>query len=139
MAEFCYFRSMISRFTLVVGMVCTMLALSFTEPEAKPMLIIFTGSDWCANCRYLEKMVLRDSVFVHFASENTNLIIADFPQQNKQPDEIITRNDSLAFLYNKDGVYPKLVLVQGEKATLIPYHRQRSPELIDELRKQLSQ
>ncbi len=123
---------------MIVFFVCAMTTMSFVAPEGKPMLLIFTGSDWCANCRYLEKMVLRDSVFVHFASENTNLIIADFPQQNKQPDEIITRNDSLAFLYNKDGVYPKLVLIQGEKTTLIPYHRQRSPELIDELRKQLS-
>ena len=135
MVYFLYFRPMIARLTPVVGVVCAMFALGFIVPERKPTLIIFTGSDWCNNCRYLEKAILKDSSFVRFAAENTRLIIADFPQKNKQQDSIIIRNDSLAFLYNHEGTYPKIVLLTDDARIQIPFHRQKSSELIAEIRK----
>ncbi len=128
---------MISRLLSAAGWSCALIAFGCIVPEGKPTLIVFTGSDWCNNCRYLDKTVLKDSAFVHFAAENTHLIIADFPQKNQQPDSIIVRNDSLAFLYNHEGTYPKIVLVKAETPIQIPFHRQKSPELIAEIRKYL--
>lgn len=128
---------MISRLLSVAGIVCTVFVLGFAVPEGKPILIVFTGSDWCNNCRYLEKAVLNDSAFVRFATENTELIIADFPQKNIQPEPVILRNDSLAALYNSDGTFPKIVLLKNERRIQIPFHRQKSSELMAEIRKHL--
>lgn len=126
-----------ARLLSAAGWLCALIAFGFIVPEGKPTLIVFTGSDWCNNCRYLDKTVLKDSAFVHFAAENTHLIIADFPQKNKQQDSIIIRNDSLAFLYNHEGTYPKIVLLTDDARIQIPFHRQKSSELIAEIRKYL--
>jgi len=136
-ANFQYFRRMISRWLSVAGWCCAFFAFGFIIPEGKPTLIVFTGSDWCNNCRYLEKTVLNDSAFVRFTTENTELIIADFPQKNKLPAADVRRNDSLAALYNSDGTFPKIVLLKNERRIQIPFHRQNASALMAEIRKHL--
>ncbi len=104
-----------------------------------PNLIIFTGSDWCVNCMYLEKNVLQDSIFLSFTSQNTSLLIADFPQHRSLPEEEVARNTTLAERFNPEGVFPKIVLVQGNTFKIIPYHRQGSSAIVSEIKSLLHQ
>lgn len=79
--------------------------------DQRPILLIFSGSDWCQPCMRLEKTLLSDSLFLHFAGEQLTLLRADFPQRKKRSAEELKRNEALAERYNPEGVFPKLLLL----------------------------
>ena len=84
-------------------------------------LIVFEGSDWCANCRRLEKNVLTDSSFVIFLEQNRiELERIDFPQRKKIAETLQKYNNAIAEKYAFDGRFPAVVLTRTD--TLI-YHR----------------
>ncbi|WP_159579338.1 thioredoxin family protein [Marinoscillum sp. 108] len=85
-----------------------------SPPEGnKYQLIIFEGSDWCVNCRRLERSVLSDVDFqVFLEANNISLIRVDFPQRNKLTAAQKNQNDSIARRYDFRGVYPTIVLVE---------------------------
>ncbi|MBK7886022.1 MAG: thioredoxin family protein [Bacteroidetes bacterium] len=112
---------------------------AYSQESNSPQLLIFTGSDWCVNCMYLEKHVLQDSAFLAFTSHNSQLLIADFPQHRSLPAEEEARNNTLAERYNREGVFPKIVLLQGNDFRVIEYHRQGTIELLSEIKSALHQ
>ncbi|MBK9639588.1 MAG: thiol-disulfide isomerase [Bacteroidetes bacterium] len=93
-------------------------------------LIIFTGSDWCLPCMRLDKSILNDSLFIQFSSHSLTFIHADFPQKKKLSADVIFRNEKLASLYNPEGIFPFIVVVQNGLPTQIPFHDQSAKELI---------
>ncbi|MFT7588449.1 MAG: hypothetical protein ACI959_000659 [Limisphaerales bacterium] len=99
-------------------------------------LIVFEGSDWCANCRNLEKNVLSDSVFLSFIeAQNIQLVRADFPQRKKLKNEIKLRNKTLADKYNFDGKFPSIILSfsENENFEQISYSDDNVSELIKKI------
>ena len=49
--------------------------------KGRPILIDFTGSDWCSWCIKLDKEVFSKSEFKKYARANLVLFVADFPLQ----------------------------------------------------------
>jgi len=100
-------------------------------------LIIFEGSDWCANCWRLEKTVLQDTVFLkELKSLDITIEKIDFPQKNKQPEKTKQYNNSIAEKYDFDGSFPTLVLTKkgGGNYQKIRYRHQSGRELLEELK-----
>lgn len=91
-------------------------AQSKANESEKYILVYFSGSDWCANCFRLKKSVLEDVAFTTFAEENLVLYNADFPRKKKNQlsTEKQNTNNELAKRYNKDSVFPKVVLIDGK-------------------------
>lgn len=83
----------------------------------RPLLLIFSGSDWCRNCIKLENEVLKSDAFQAYADENIIIYNADKPilKKHKLPAPIKKTNDSLMIKYNPSGIYPYVVLIQNEK------------------------
>jgi hypothetical protein len=78
-------------------------------------LYIFTGSDWCMNCRRLEKKVTGDPAFAEFMKQNgIEIKIVDFPQKKKLDPSVSKYNQSIAEKYHFEGVYPSLVLAKND-------------------------
>jgi thioredoxin-related protein len=77
----------------------------------KPVLLIFSGSDWCRPCIQFEKKILADTAFVSFAGSKIFLLTADFPQHKKQQKSLVDQNESLAGKYNPQGLFPFMVIV----------------------------
>ena len=50
--------------------------------QEKPVLIIFSGSDWCNNCLKLDKAVLSNQDVQALINEKFTLIEADFPRDD---------------------------------------------------------
>jgi thiol-disulfide isomerase/thioredoxin len=76
-------------------------------------LYIFTGSDWCVNCKRLEKKVLSDPAFAGIMEKNgIEIRIIDFPQRKKLEPEVLKYNQSVADNYHFGGVYPTLILAK---------------------------
>lgn len=56
-------------------------AVSAAHSSGKPILAIFTGSDWCPHCKTLEANVLETRTFRDWAADNVVLLEIDMPQQ----------------------------------------------------------
>ena len=87
--------------------------------ESKPILIIFSGSDWCANCIRFEDAVLSTTEFQDYAFLNLVVYIADFPR-NIESQDLNTKkdNETLASKWNNHGVFPRVVLLDNNEKLL---------------------
>ena len=91
--------------------------LSQCEINNKPILLVFSGSDWCGPCIRLDNEVWQTPEFRVFAKQNLNMYRADFPKRkaNKLNDELMAVNIQLAEKYNPKGYFPLVVLIQSNK------------------------
>jgi thiamine biosynthesis lipoprotein len=80
-----------------------------------PVLLIFSGSDWCLPCKRIEKNILADTSFRKFAQHHLITFIADFPQKKKLPDSEKISNEKLADEFNPKGIFPLLLLVKPNR------------------------
>ena len=91
-------------------------AKSIAKEEGKQILLVFSGSDWCAPCIKLEKKIWSSQTFQDYAENNLVLLRADFPKlkKNKPSKEQQDHNKKLAEKYNTKGYFPFVVLVDAE-------------------------
>ena len=71
----------------------------------KPLLLFFTGSDWCGWCIRLQKEVLKTPEFAKWAKDNVVLVELDFPRRSPQLPEIAQQNSELQQIFQVQG-YP---------------------------------
>lgn len=83
--------------------------------ENKSILLVFSGSDWCAPCIKLDRNVFQSELFKTESDKKWVLLKADFPKkkQNQLPVELIESNKKLAEKYNKSGNFPLVVLLDA--------------------------
>lgn len=92
---------------------------SYTEVTAnaqesgRPILALFTGSDWCPPCKQLEANVLSKDAFKQWARDNVELLYIDFPQGKPQSEEQKSANRALQARYEISG-YPTVVFMTAE-------------------------
>ncbi len=55
-------------------------AIAQAEQTGRPVLTVFTGSDWCPHCKTLEKNVLDSGAFREWAQRNVVLLMIDLPE-----------------------------------------------------------
>jgi len=79
--------------------------------RAVPILIDFTGSDWCGWCIRLDREVFSKEAFQEYAKANLVLLKIDFPRKRLPPEEQAA-NQKLASEYRIRG-YPSIVLTDA--------------------------
>ena len=81
--------------------------------ENRNILLVFSGSDWCVPCMKLEKNIWESKEFINDSSQHFVLRRADFPKRktNALTKEQQKLNDKLAEKYNKEGLFPLVVLL----------------------------
>ena len=89
-------------------------ATEISKKTKKPLLLFFTGSDWCGWCIRLQKEVLKTPEFVKWAKENVVLVELDFPRRTPQSPEIVKQNAELQQTFGVRG-YPTVWLVNPIK------------------------
>jgi len=80
-------------------------AMSISNKTQKPMLLFFTGSDWCGWCIRLQNEVLRTPEFTAWAKKNVVLVELDFPRRTAQTDAIKNQNAGIQQAFGVQG-YP---------------------------------
>ena len=82
--------------------------------EDKPIIVVFSGSDWCAPCIKLDRNVWQSEAFKKEAS-NWVLVKADFPRKkaNQLSKEQTEHNRKLAEKYNLEGSFPLVVIMDN--------------------------
>lgn len=81
--------------------------------KGKPMLLDFTGSDWCGWCIKLKKEVFSQDAFQSYAADALVLVEIDFPRGKEQSDEVKAQNEALAKKYGIRG-FPTILLLSPE-------------------------
>ena len=71
--------------------------------ENKPMMLFFTGSDWCGWCTKLQKDVLKKDEFFIWATKNVILVELDFPKRTPQDEAIKLQNQKLMQNFSVQG------------------------------------
>lgn len=56
-------------------------AMAEAESRGLPVLVLFTGSDWCPHCRTLEKNVIDTPLFREAIGERVVLLMIDLPRE----------------------------------------------------------
>lgn len=82
-----------------------------------PILVDFTGSDWCGWCIRLKKEVFKEEAFIAYARENLVLLELDFPMRFKLPDALREQNETLRERYKIRG-FPTILLLDAEGTEL---------------------
>ena len=91
-------------------------AVGKAKAEKKPILALFTGSDWCPPCQQLEKNILLQPSFKDFATKHLVTVFLDFPREAKIDDGVKQQNDALAKKFSVEA-YPTILILSadGEK------------------------
>ncbi|WP_426063706.1 thioredoxin family protein [Flavobacterium sp. DSP2-3-1] len=81
--------------------------------ENKNILLVFSGSDWCAPCIKLENTIWKSEDFKKESKQKWVLYKADFPKKkaNMLSAELTASNKKLAEQYNKSGNFPLVLLL----------------------------
>ena len=94
--------------------------------QNKPLMLFYTGSDWCGWCIKLQKEVFQTEEFKLWADSSVILLEVDFPRYKTQPSYIKEQNQ---MLQNQFGVYgyPTIwfvnVVKQDNKNVLAPIQK----------------
>lgn len=83
------------------------------KEEKKPILINFTGTDWCGWCIRIEKEVFSQKEFQEYAAKNLILMEVDFPKRKEQAAELKAQNKALDKEFKIEG-YPTIYLLDAE-------------------------
>lgn len=88
-------------------------AKKIATEQDKNIIIVFSGSDWCAPCIKLDKNIWQSEVFKKEAAEEWVLVKANFPRKkvNELSKEQTEHNRKLAEKYNIEGSFPLVVIL----------------------------
>ncbi len=108
-------------------------AQKIAASEQKPMLLDFTGSDWCGWCIKIDKEVFAKPEFKSFSEKSLVLVELDFPQGKKLPDALKAQNDDLQRKFKVNG-FPTLVLLSPAGKEIARWEGFK-PTFLEELKK----
>ncbi|OGV69840.1 MAG: hypothetical protein A3K19_28985 [Lentisphaerae bacterium RIFOXYB12_FULL_65_16] len=87
------------------------------KETGRPILVNFSGSDWCGWCIKLDKEVFAQAEFKTYAKDNLVLFNADFPRRTKLSEKVTRQNEKLAEELGVEG-FPTVLLVEGDGAVI---------------------
>ncbi len=92
-------------------------ASKLAKEKKLPMMLNFTGSDWCGWCKLMDKSVFAEKKWQNFAGENVVLVTLDFPKDKSiVPEEYVERNSKLKAQFGVRG-YPSYVILDSDGET----------------------
>jgi len=93
-------------------------AKAYAKDHNLPLMLMFTGSDWCFWCKLMDKNVFTDEFF-SYAKDKLVLVAIDFPKdKSKVPAEYVQRNKQLGDRFGIRGV-PTYVILKPDGVTEI--------------------
>ena len=86
-------------------------AEKISKEQDKPILMYFTGSDWCAPCKMLKQDFFESAEFKQ-KSKDLVLVMIDYPRRvDLLSQEQLDYNKTVIAKYNKQQTFPKIVML----------------------------
>lgn len=110
-------------------------AQQWAQEQNRPILLVFSGSDWCQPCMRLDKYILQEEAFQAFAQKELVVLKCDFPQRKRLPEGTLQQNEALAERFNPKGAFPKVLLLDPTLQSLgeISYNGQDIPTFLQQI------
>lgn len=91
-------------------------AIAVAQTKNLPVLVEFTGSDWCPPCKAIAKEVFDTPEFAEFANGKVVLVKLDFLRKSPQAEIEKTYNNAQAKKYDLEA-FPTMILLthQGKE------------------------
>lgn len=106
-------------------------ALKFAQKEKLPILLNFTGSDWCSWCQLMQRNVFVQEKWAQYAKNRIVLVTLDFPRNKSLVSpEYAARNNRLQQQYGVQG-YPTYIILDSDGKTILGKlgaSREKTPE-----------
>ena len=95
-------------------------AKAAAKAAKRPILAVFSGSDWCKPCIMYEQEVFSKPEFMAYAKDRLVLAHFDFPRmkKNQLPAAQQKLNDAAAAQLNREGDFPLAVVISPEGKVL---------------------
>jgi len=92
-------------------------AMKLAANTSLPLLLNFTGSDWCGWCKLMVREVFDKEDWQTYAGKNVVLVTIDFPRDKSLvPEKYVARNRELAAKFGVQG-YPTYVVLDSDGET----------------------
>ena len=103
-------------------------AMETARETGRPVLTIFTGSDWCPHCRTLEDNVLATDTFLDWADGRVVLLMIDLPQHGMS--QAVRSERSQVCIKYGVRTFPSALLIgpDGQKLALQSGYTGQSPQ-----------
>ena len=102
-------------------------ALERARTEKKPILAVFSGSDWCYWCKKLDEEFLSKEEFTKAVEKNLVLLYVDMPQDKSRLDlKAASLNPKLVKRYGVRG-FPSLMFIDANGEKLADANRMQMP------------
>lgn len=92
-------------------------ALEQSQSNHKPIVLFFTGSDWCSWCSKLDHEVFETPEFNQATKDKFIFVKLDFPRKQKLDPALAAQNKQLQDKYHIKG-YPSLVVIDSNQKVL---------------------
>ena len=89
-------------------------AKKIAKKEHKPILMLFTGSDWCPPCRAMHNELFVNKDFIDI-SKKVVLVLVDFPKRKPISAEQKEHNYKLSRKFHQGGVPTFVAVTPDEK------------------------
>ena len=112
-------------------------ALQLARLYNKPLLLFFTGSDWCVYCKEMKEKIFETEAFTQKAKDYI-LVELDFPRGFALPEEIYMQNAVISDAYKIEG-FPTIVVEKsnGMPVGAIGYSNQNVSDFLKSIDKAL--
>lgn len=92
-------------------------ATKLAKEKKLPLLLNFTGSDWCGWCKLMDGNVYAKPEWSEFAAKNLVLVTIDFPQDKTiVPPRFVSKNEELKGKFGIRG-FPTYVILDSDAET----------------------
>jgi protein disulfide-isomerase len=92
-------------------------AVKLAGEKNLPLMLNFTGSDWCGWCKLMDKNVFAEEEWKAYAKDNVLLVTLDFPNDKSiVPEKYVKRNEKLREQFGVGG-YPSYVVLDNDGET----------------------
>lgn len=82
-----------------------------------PILLNFSGSDWCDWCGLMHQEVFSNPAWASFAESNLVMVLVDFPEDETLiPEKYVARNEELRQRFDVEG-FPTFLLLDDDGET----------------------
>lgn len=94
-------------------------ALKLAAAKKLPVILNFTGSDWCGWCQFMDKNVFAGEAWQKFAADKVVLVTLDFPEDKlKVPQDYKIRNEALSQKFGIEG-YPTYIVLDCDGSSVL--------------------
>lgn len=94
-------------------------ARKLAAEKEMPILLNFSGSDWCGWCQLMETNVFSQAEWSDYAKSNLVMVLIDFPQDKSLvPEEYTARNEALQAQFDIEG-FPTFVVLDSDGTNVL--------------------